>query len=146
MSLRSIVVGVDGRERSSRALAFGLGLAERESATLSVCYVRPFPHWSSFALTSLSLFCWDVGALLHESGDDVAAEVAAEVSDAVRRTGGRARLFLPAGDIVGELAEVARVQEADLVVVGRSRRVGGGRCSAAVRLTDGFRRALLIAS
>lgn len=146
MSLRSIVVGVDGRERSSRALAFSLGLAERESATLHVCYVRPFAHWSSFALTSVSMFCWDVGAVLRASGDDVAAEVTAEVSDAFRRTGVRGRLFLSAGDVVGELAELARVQQADLVVVGRSRRLGGGRSSAARRLTDGFQRGLLIAS
>lgn len=146
MSLRSIVVGVDGRERSSRALAFSLGLAERESATLHVCYVRPFVHWSSFALTSMSMFCWDVGGLLRVSGEEVADEVAAEVSDAFRRSGVRGRLFLPAGDIVGELAELARAQQADLVVVGRSRRLGAGRSSAARRLTDGFRRGLLIAS
>jgi nucleotide-binding universal stress UspA family protein len=146
MSLRSIVVGVDGREKSSRALAFSLGLAERESATLNVCYVRPFAHWSSFALTSLSMFCWDVGAVLSAASADVAAEVSAEVSDASNRTGVRCRLFLPVGDIVGELAELARVQQADLVVVGRSRRLGGGRFSPARRLTDGFQRGLLIAS
>lgn len=146
MSLRNIVVGVDGGEKSSRALAFSLGLAGREAATLSVCYVRPPVPWTSFALTSMSMFCWDVGALVRASHDHVAAEVAAEASDAFARTGVRGQLVLRSGDVVGELAELARVREADLVVVGRSRCLGGGRFSAARRLTDGYRRALLIAS
>lgn len=146
MSLRSIVVGVDGRERSSRALAFSLGLAERESATLSICYVRPRTHWTSLALTSMSMFCWDTAMLARATNDAIAAEVAAEVSEALSRTRVRGELYLADGDIVGELGALARVQQADLVVIGRSRRLGAGRSCAARRLTGGFRRGLLIAS
>ncbi|WP_282944693.1 universal stress protein [Cellulomonas endometrii] len=146
MSLRHILVGVDGRERSYRALAFSVGLAERESATLSVCYVRPFVHWTSVAVSSMSMFSWDARALADDASSDVAADVTAEVADVLTRTRVHGRLFLPTGDIVGELAGLARTQRADLVVIGRSRRLGGGRFSAARRLTNGFEHGLLIAS
>lgn len=39
MGLTSIVVGIDGSEQSLRALSFSVGLAGRERAQVSACFV-----------------------------------------------------------------------------------------------------------
>jgi len=148
--MRSIVVGVDGRERSYRALAFSAGLARRESAELAVCYVRPSVRWQSFVLASLPAM-----ALLPVSWDSVAMEGAAcvataqavseEAAVAFDATGIPGDVFVRTGDIVKELARLADERLADLVVIGTPRRLRSRSAAITSRLTHGFRRGLYIA-
>jgi len=107
------VVGVDGRGRSSRALAAAVDLARRlGEAELFVVYVR------------CARVCLPPGvgeALLVEELDDEEAEVRAEVQAVLGRTGLRWRFVSRQGEPSIELTSIAEQVDALMVVAGRRR-------------------------
>lgn len=144
MSMRSIVVGVDGSEKSYRALAFSVGLAQRESAVLHVCYIRPFAQWTTLLLTSAAAATGAAAPLPEPAGAAVAAELTAEATDAFARTGVHGEVLVSAGDPVVELARLADRRRADLIVIGHTHRLRSSPRDLARRLTNGYAHGLLI--
>lgn len=144
MSMRSIVVGVDGSEKSYRALAFSAGLAQREKATLHVCNVSPYARLTTLLLSSAAAAAGTAPPFSEPPEAAVAAELTAEATDAFARTGVDGRVLVSAGDPVVELARLAKRRCADLIVIGHTRRLHSYRGDLARRLTNGYTSGLLI--
>ncbi|MDN4614080.1 universal stress protein [Leifsonia sp. F6_8S_P_1B] len=144
MSMRSIVVGVDGSEKSYRALAFSIGLAQRESAALTVCHVRPYAQWTTLLLSSVAA----VGGMTVPPAEPVetavAHEVTAAAADAIAGAGIDGHVLVSTGDPATELARLARRRCADIVVIGHTRRLRSRPADLARRLTNGFLHGLVI--
>lgn len=145
MSMHSIVVGVDGREKSYRALSFGVGLAQREGASLAVCYVRPFVTWQTLALTALSAMSatWSPPASSAEDADGCASELARETALLSEQTGVPAQFIIMQGNPVTEIASLAHYHDSDLIVLGHTRRFRMGSLLAH-RVSNGFRQSVLM--
>lgn len=124
--MKHIIVGIDGRERSYHALAFAAGLAQRESAALSVCYVF-CPHVQWPPLTFESLFT-SLALPAPMSDDAVGTAIEQEVADKATEIFDRAhihgQIVVRTGRVVDELVKLADEQHADLIVIGKPHRLG----------------------
>lgn len=149
MSIRRIVVGVDGGERSYRALTFGAGLARREGAALDVCYVAPYVRWQSLLLSALPMLVpfvlYDPIAAAEAERTDIAQDVTAEAAIVFNAADLRGEVFVRTGDVVEELSRLADERDADLIVVGTPRRARLRSAGVVSRLTRGSDRGLLVA-
>ncbi|MEU5882282.1 universal stress protein [Spirillospora sp. NPDC047279] len=124
---RVIVTGVDGSETSMRAAAYAWGLARRSDARLVLVQVLP--------LASLSTLTPGGAAVMREAGEEVAAELRAELERAMREHPVRHEFVTEQGDAYSVLARVADELRADAVVVGASAQAGHRLIgSVAVRL------------
>ncbi|MBO2451977.1 universal stress protein [Actinomadura barringtoniae] len=123
-----IVVGVDGSETSLHAGAYAWGLARRSDARLIVVYVSP--------VAAISTLTPGGAAVMREAGEEVAAELRAEIE---QRASGmeavRYEFVSEVGDAYSVLSRVADENRADAVVVGASAQAGHRLIgSVAVRL------------
>ncbi len=114
VTLKSIVVGLDGSAASWRALAVAIDVASRYEATVHACFV-----WS---LTSTEERAGFSAAPLSAAGEGeeerrLPEAVTKELSDA----GVHGDFCEREGEVARELEELASSNEADLIVVGRSR-------------------------
>src|ERR1700685_568165 len=108
MGIVSVVVGVDGTEPSDHALSFAIGLAAREGAWLSACFV------------SHPVVIYPVGVIPVDY-DEYATELDKHVNDELERADVGGFFFHRDGDVVAELKRLADEWVADVIVVGRSR-------------------------
>ncbi|HEX6468004.1 MAG TPA: universal stress protein [Streptosporangiaceae bacterium] len=115
---RTIVTGVDGTPASLRAVAYAAGLARRQHAQLVCVYVRRPPSGSA------CLSCLVDPAIL-AAEETTVAEIEAEVRQRIVEDsatwGIGVRLVVRSGDVLAEIARVARDVGADTIVVGASR-------------------------
>ncbi|MDL4775050.1 MULTISPECIES: universal stress protein [Thermomonosporaceae] len=124
---RVIVTGVDGSDTSLRAAAYAWGQARRNGARLILVLVSP--------LAPLSSLTPGGAAVLREAGEQIAAELRAELVRASEHTPVRYTFLIEQGDPYTVLARVADENRADAVVVGASAQAGHRLVgSVAVRL------------
>jgi nucleotide-binding universal stress UspA family protein len=122
-----IVVGVDGSETSLHAGAYAWGLARRSEARLIIVHVSP--------VAAMSTLTPGGAAVMREAGEEVAAELRAEVERAFKMEAVRYEFVTEVGDAYSVLARVADENRADAVVVGASTQAGHRLIgSVAVRL------------
>lgn len=104
----SVVVGVDGSEPSLHALSFSIGLAVREHARLSICFV------------SHQIVVFPVG-VVHMDYDEYAKTLEKMVGEELDRADVGGSFFHRYGDVAAELRCLADERAADIIAVGRSR-------------------------
>ncbi len=131
MGILSIVVGMDGSEPSVHALSFSVGLAVREHARLSVCFV------------SHQTVVFPVG-LLPVDDDEWATALEKMVGDELARAEVDGSFVRRDGEVVRELKRLADERAADVIVVGRSRHPHLHLGSVPRRLLDVGGRAVLV--
>jgi len=105
----SVVVGLDGTESSVHAMDFAIGLAARERARLSACFVS-HPLIVAYPV-GLIPYDWDAYATTLDNQFADELELAGICGDFYHRQ----------GDAVVELKRLADEQLADIIAVGRSR-------------------------
>ena len=108
MGIVNVVVGVDGTEQSDHAMYFAIGLAARERAQVSACFV------------SHPLIVYPVG-LVPVDFEAYATELEKHVNDELERADVGGCFYHRKGDVVGQLKRLADERVADLIAVGRSR-------------------------
>lgn len=116
--LSSIVVGVDGSPPSLHAAAWAGGLARRERALLVLVYAEALTgpaYWSPLSMAGAS-----------EAAVRYVEELRADAGRFLGAMGVRWELGHHRGDPAQGLESVAETYRADCIVVGRSRRGGGG--------------------
>jgi len=122
-----IVAGVDGSETSLRAGAYAWGLARRSAARLILVHVSP--------VAAMSTLTPGGAAVMREAGEEVAAELRAEVERAFKMEAVRYEFVSEVGDAYSVLSRVADENRADAVIVGASAQAGHRLIgSVAVRL------------
>jgi nucleotide-binding universal stress UspA family protein len=131
MGIMSVVVGIDGSEPSLHALSFSIGLAVREQARLSACFV------------SHQVVPFGVG-ILPMDYEDYAKQLEQLVNEEFERADVGGSFFYREGDVALELKRLADECAADLIVVGRSRHPLIHIGSVPKRLLDDSRHAVLI--
>lgn len=112
----TIVVGVDGSAPSWDAFAWAAGEAVRNSGRIVAVFATPVIEPGEALGSSAPLGY----AFASDVRDQMAEELAAEVARRADTLGVDARFMRRSGDAPHVLAEVARCQHADLMVVGRS--------------------------
>ncbi len=108
MAISSVVVGIDGTEASYHALSFAVGLAARERATVSACFV-----WHH-QITPM-------GGVIPMDPEACSKDIAERVGEEFERVGVAGTFELREGEASGELKKLADERRADVIVVGRSR-------------------------
>ena len=113
-TLKSIVVGVDGSDASWRALAVAIDVAGRYQATVHACFV-----WALTTTEERAGFSAAPLSAAEEGGEErrLPEAVAKELRDGAVEGDFSER----EGEIAGELEALASSNEANLIVVGRSR-------------------------
>jgi nucleotide-binding universal stress UspA family protein len=109
VTVRTIVVGVDGSENAHRAVEFAAGLAEQLGAT--VLAVHAFEPLAVLGTVTPPV---DFEAIERETTTKLAEEWCAPL----RASGATYEPLLVENNPVGALVDVARERHADLVVVG----------------------------
>jgi nucleotide-binding universal stress UspA family protein len=133
MGIVSVVVGIDGTESSDHAMHFAIGLAARESARLTACFV-------SHPL----IVTYPVG-LVPVDFEAYATALDDKFADALEMAGVCGGCFYHRkGDAVVELKRLADEQHADIIAVGRSRHPHLHVGSVPRRLLDTSAHAVLI--
>ncbi|MEV4259655.1 universal stress protein [Spirillospora sp. NPDC049652] len=122
-----IVCGVDGTATSLNAAAYAWGLARRSGARLVLVYVM--------SVAAVATLTPGGAAAVREAGEEITADLRAEL----RRAAGRApvshELRTETGDPAAVLSKIADEERADAVVVGASAQAGHRLIgSVAVRL------------
>jgi len=105
----SVVVGIDGTESSDHAMHFAIGLAARERARLSACFV-------SHPL----IVAYPVG-LVPVDFEAYARTLAKQFTEELELAGVCGGFYHRKGDAVVELKRLADEKLADIIAVGRSR-------------------------
>lgn len=131
MGIMSVVVGIDGTQSSDHAMYFAIGLAAREGARLSACYVSHPPIVYP-------------GGLIPVDNGDYATKLDRQFKDEIKRAGVCGRFYRRNGDAVIELKRLADEQIADIIAVGRSRHPHLHVGSVPRRLLDTSGHAVLI--
>jgi nucleotide-binding universal stress UspA family protein len=131
MSMVSVVVGVDGTERSDHALSFAVGLAARERARLSACFV------------SKRVVVYPAGVIVPDDAAYV-RKLKSRFNYELERADVGGDFYHRNGDIVDELKRLADEQIADVIAVGRSRHPHLSIGSVPRRLLDISSHAVLI--
>jgi len=111
-----ILVCADGSDTSMRAGAYAAGLARRQGSQLVVAYVA-----SPSALLAMAP---DIAAAVHETLDQVAAEIETSVRQGAEWLGIEAKFFALHGDPFDEICRFADTHKVDAVVVGASAQAG----------------------
>lgn len=132
MGIVSIVVGFDGSEPSDHALCFAIGLARRERARVSTCFVARPP-----------IIVYPVG-LVPINYEAHARELEKRFNEELERADVGGRFYHRSGDVVVELKRLAHELAADIIVVGRPRHPHLHIGSVPRRLLDTSRHAVLI--
>jgi nucleotide-binding universal stress UspA family protein len=128
----SVVVGIDGTEPSDHAMSFAIGLAARERARISACFVSHFP-----------VVIYPVGAIPIDD-ESYARELEKRVNDELERADVGGLFYHRRGDVVVELKRLANERRADVIAVGRSRHPHLHVGSVPRRLLDTSGHAVLI--
>jgi nucleotide-binding universal stress UspA family protein len=110
---RVIVVGVDGSPTSWDAFAWAAGAAARGNGRLVVVHVEPLGD------PAAAFVCTGIEAMRQE----IARELRSEVERMALELGVRVSFVVERGDVTRAVRNVAKEQQADLVVVGRSAKV-----------------------
>ena len=111
--LPEIVVGLDGSPSSWRAFWLTLGMAERETAFIHVCFVFHVPAGPAvggFVQPGPGMFPEDNGG-----------ELECRANEELEAAGVEGKFTCLEGDVAHELEALAERCHADLLVVGRSR-------------------------
>ena len=132
MGIVNVVVGIDGTESSDHAMYFAIGLAARERARVSACFVSQ----PRIAVYPAGLVPLDFEAY--------ATALDGEFSDALELAGVCGAFYHRKGDAVVELKRLADEQHADIIAVGRSRHPHLHVGSVPRRLLDTAAHAVLI--
>jgi nucleotide-binding universal stress UspA family protein len=111
-----ILVGLDGTDPSMHAAAYAAGLARRQHARLVVVTVLTPPPMASLAPQA--------AAMLEETLQQMAADLAAQVHEGAERLGLEASYITTRGDAFTEIARIADETLADSVIVGASAQAG----------------------
>jgi nucleotide-binding universal stress UspA family protein len=109
MGIVSVVVGIDGTESSDHAMYFAIGLAARERARVSACFV-----------SQSQIVVYPVGVVPVDF-EAYATALDTKFTDAVKAAGVCGVFYHRHGDAVAELKRLADEQLADVIAVGRSR-------------------------
>jgi nucleotide-binding universal stress UspA family protein len=104
-----VVVGIDGTESSDHAMYFAIGLAARERARLSACFVSHPP-----------IVAYPTG-LIPVDFEAYATALDNQFRDELERAGICGDFYHREGDAVVELKRLADEKLADIIAVGRSR-------------------------
>src|SRR5271170_3722630 len=131
MGIVSVVVGVDGTESSDHAMLFAIGLAARESARVSACFV------------SHPLIAYPVG-VVPDDYEGYARELEKRVKEELERAHVGGCFYHRHGDPVVEMKRLADQRVADIIAVGRSRHPHLHVGSVPRRLLDTSSHAVLI--
>jgi nucleotide-binding universal stress UspA family protein len=127
----SIVVGVDGSESSLHALSFSIGLAVREHARLSACFVAHQVVTVGVGIVPVDYTSY-------------AKELDQLVTEELERADVSGSFFYREGVVVLELKRLADERTADLIAVGRSKHPLLHVGSVPRRLLEDSRHAVLI--
>jgi nucleotide-binding universal stress UspA family protein len=132
MGIVSVVVGIDGTESSDHAMHFAIGLAARERARLTACFVsHPF------------IVAYPVG-LVPVDFEAYATALENTFTDALTLAGACGGFYHREGDAVVELKRLADEHLADIIAVGRSRHPHLHVSSVPRRLLDTSAHAVLV--
>jgi nucleotide-binding universal stress UspA family protein len=107
----SIVVGTDGSDHAERALDEAIAMAVRDGAALHIVVAFPDPAVIREKITSGATA---ISVNLSEGADQVLARAAARAHE----KGVRPETYARENDPAEAILEVARAQNADLIVVG----------------------------
>jgi nucleotide-binding universal stress UspA family protein len=132
MGIVSVLVGIDGTESSDHAMHFAIGLAARECARVSACFVS-----HPFIVTY-------PGGLVPIDFEAYATALDDKFTDALELAGACGGFYHREGDAVVELKRLADEQLADIIAVGRSRHPHLHVSSVPRRLLDTSSHAVLI--
>jgi nucleotide-binding universal stress UspA family protein len=132
MGIVSVVVGIDVTESSDHAMYFAIGLAARERARLSACFV------------SHPLIVTYPAGLVPVDFEAYATALDNKFADALELAGACGDFYHRKGDAVVELKRLADEQLADIIAVGRSRHPHLHVSSVPRRLLDISGHAVLI--
>jgi nucleotide-binding universal stress UspA family protein len=110
-----LVVGFDGSDPSLDALAFSLGIARRNGATLTIVYVV------ERGLNAMATLAPGGGGVAALTGQDAVERIGIEVERAVGDLGVTWDFVTVWGDPALALEAVAVERRLDVIVVGRSR-------------------------
>ncbi|HEY1973434.1 MAG TPA: universal stress protein [Pseudonocardia sp.] len=125
----AILVAIDGSTTSVRAGAWAAGLARRQGSRLLCLFVASHPAFAGMAMATGVDVPMDFGT------DQVAKELIAEITQAVRTYQVNAEFLVRTGDPVTEISRLADELKVDAVVVGASTSAGHRLIgSVAVRL------------
>jgi nucleotide-binding universal stress UspA family protein len=114
-----ILVGVDESVTASRAAAYAVGLARRQSARVVVVYVEPNATLILSNPAGASVY-----AAQNEAHSEIAKELSATMDRAARELGISLTFVTAQGDAFHEIARIADETRADAIVVGASLKAG----------------------
>jgi nucleotide-binding universal stress UspA family protein len=132
MGILNVVVGIDGTESSDHAMHFAIGLAARERARVSACFV------------SHPLIVTYPAGLVPIDFEAYATALDNQFTDELKLAGVCGCFYHREGDAVVELKRLADEQLADIIAVGRSRHPHLHVSSVPRRLLDISGHAVLI--
>jgi nucleotide-binding universal stress UspA family protein len=110
-----LLVGFDGSTAACRAVAWALGQARCQRARLVFVYVRPVPSWVGLGPPQLV-------PLWRANVPRLAEEIAVKLHAALDGTDVSWEFVQHVGRPVTELARMATALDADVIIVGASRR------------------------
>jgi nucleotide-binding universal stress UspA family protein len=113
--IERILVATNGSKGAKAAVKLGVDLAGAHDAQLVFLHVRPAAVWRYARLAPAS-------AIPRKLGTPLQDEALCEASVAASESGMQAHLELLSGDAAREIVTVADIVDADLIVVGESRR------------------------
>jgi len=107
----TVLVGIDGSDTSLRAVAYAIGLASRQQCALTAVYVS-------------DCNAGPVAGELVAAREQAAENLRGLVSDAIGGTGIQGDFIRRSGGVYTELARAADEMHADVVIVGKSAKLG----------------------
>jgi len=119
LNVRTILVAVDLSPHSERTVAYAVSIARQFGASLKVIHVYAPP-------TSAEFGAQEMYRLLEKDRDDTERRLASLV-DRVRASYPNCHSFLRTGDPAEQVARIASLVRADLIVVGRHHQTFLGR-------------------
>jgi nucleotide-binding universal stress UspA family protein len=114
MTVRNIVVGVDGSDASGRALQVAIDVARRYEGAVHACFV-----WALTATEQRAGF--SAAPFSAAEGDRDIEQLGPAVVKELAGAGAKGDFCSREGEIGGELEALASSWDAELIVVGRSR-------------------------
>jgi nucleotide-binding universal stress UspA family protein len=120
--VKTVLMPTDLSETSGAILNQALSLADESAAKLIILHVvkvlQPWElHFDDTGLPDPELHPWPADKVLREAARDLDQFLEREASQGLR--GARVEKRIVAGDVAGKIAEVAREEGADLIVMAR---------------------------